>query len=53
MSPFDCDFDSDAPPDLLGHQYSSIELGKLFGCDDPDDPEEQQELRKIYILIST
>ena len=40
MNPFDCDVDSDAPRGLSSDQYSSIELGKFFGCFEPEEPME-------------
>jgi putative DNA primase/helicase len=43
MSPFDSDPISDAPRGLLYDQYSSTELGKLFGCDEPEEPMEDQQ----------
>jgi hypothetical protein len=42
MNPFDSDVGSDAPRGLSYDQYSSIELGKLFGCDEPEEPMEDR-----------
>jgi hypothetical protein len=43
MSPFDCDLDFDAPWGLPYDQFSPIELRRLFGGDEPEEPIEKNK----------